>query len=401
MDGANPVMVVRRTTSWLRANPLLADVLLAALVLLMSVFFGLNSTTGPTEREMDALGWLLIVALNLPIIFRRRSPVLVAWATAFLTETFWVLDYPDDPTGPSLLIAVYSLGAHEDRPRSLHHFLGLIGITLAVITTGVLFSGEDLPWLAIPANMIVFATAWIVGDNFRNRRNYLVELEQKAERIEQQREAEAQRAVSDERTRIARELHDVVAHSMSVMVVQAGAARRVLETNPVEASVALQAIEKTGRESLQEMRRVLGVLRSDDTEAELAPAPGLDDFDRLIRQCEEAGLPVELTVDGDVRKLAPGLELSAYRIIQESLTNSLKHAGPARATINLDYQDDALVVAVTDDGYGAAGQSGTGQGLVGMRERVEAFGGALEAGPQRGGGYRVRATFPIAESVRA
>ena len=395
MKDAPGAGLIRRTTAWLRANPLVADSLLLALVLVISIVFGLSSEVAGSEREFDALAWVLIVALNAPLAFRRRSPVWVAWSVAFFTEMYWVLDYPDNPTGPSLLIAIYGLGAHEERPRSLNHFLAIFGVSLTVLVIGVISASEDLPLLAIPVNIIVFITAWILGDNVRNRRNYLIELEEKASRIEQQRESEARRAVSEERNRIARELHDVVAHSMSVMVVQAGAARRVLQTNPGQAAEAMTAIEETGRESLHEMRRVLGVLRSDNTEAELAPAPGLDDFDRLIRQCEEAGLPVELEVAGDVRKLAPGLELSAYRIIQESLTNSLKHAGQARATVNLDYRPDALVVAVTDDGHGASAPRGTGQGLVGMRERVEAYGGELVAGPRGGGGFRVRATFPL------
>jgi signal transduction histidine kinase len=185
---------------------------------------------------------------------------------------------------------------------------------------------------------------------------------------------------------------------MSVMVVQAGAARRILERDPSRAVDALEAIETTGRESLTEMRRVLGVLRSADDEAELAPAPGLDDLDRLLRQCDEAGLPVVFEVAGEPRHLPTGLELSAFRVVQESLTNALKHAGPSRAEVRLEYRPDALVLEVTDDGRGAAAvAAGSGQGLVGMRERVDAYGGTLDSGPRPGGGFRVRAVFPTGD----
>ena len=186
---------------------------------------------------------------------------------------------------------------------------------------------------------------------------------------------------------------------MSVIVVQAGAARRVLDRDPAQSAEALAAIEETGRESLTEMRRVLGVLRSDEDLAELVPAPGLDDFDRLLQHCDEAGLPVELVVTGEVRRLAPGLEMNAYRVVQESLTNSLKHAGSASAIVHLNYGTDALEVAITDDGRGAAAAAGgSGQGLVGMRERVEAYGGNLTAGPRPGGGFAVSATFLLQNS---
>ncbi|MCP3991452.1 MAG: sensor histidine kinase, partial [Actinomycetia bacterium] len=274
------------------------------------------------------------------------------------------------------------------------HFWGVYALTTAVVLVGIISDGEDLPLIALPSNIIMLAAAWILGDNLRTRRNYLHELEEKAVRTEAQREAEARQAVSEERTRIARELHDVVAHSVSVMVVQAGAARRVLDQDPAQAADALTAIEATGRESLTEMRRVLGVLRSDDELVELAPIPSLDDFDRLLRQCEEAGLPVELEVEGEARPLAPGLELSAYRVVQESLTNSLKHAGPTQARVKLEYSNDSLVVKVSDDGRGAAAPTGKGQGLIGMRERVEAFDGDLTVGPKPGGGYSVTACFP-------
>lgn len=384
----------RRPTTWFREHPRIADWLLVAVLQAIAIPVGINSEVGTGQREINALAWFLITAMNVPLAWRRTAPIHAMWGMIAATLPYWVLDFPDDVTGPALLIAIYSVGAHEARPRSLRHFWAAFAVMTLVLVAGVLSDEDDLPWVAVPANVVVLGTAWILGDNLRTRREYLAELELKAARTEEHHVAEAARAVAEERTRIARELHDVVAHSMSVMVVQAGAARRVLDRDPAQSAEALAAIEATGRESLAEMRRVLGVLRSDDGLAELAPAPGLDDFDRLLQNCDEAGLPVELVVTGEVRRLSPGLEMNAYRVVQESLTNSLKHAGTASAVVHLDYRADALEVVITDDGRGAAAvPAGSGQGLVGMRERVEAYGGNLSAGPRPGGGFAVSATF--------
>ena len=388
--------MLRNPAMWIRDRPRVADWLLMLLLQAIAVPFAYYAEVEPGQRALLVVGWSLVVAMNVPVAGRRTAPVAALWTAVACTAPFWVLDYPDDPTGPNLLILVYSLAAHEGRPRSIRHFWGAFAVMTGVLVAGVISVEENLPWIAVPANVVVFGTAWILGDNLRTRRKYLAELELKASRNEEHQRAEAQRAVAEERTRIARELHDVVAHSMSVMVVQAGAARRILATDPARASEALGAVEATGRESLTEMRRMLGVLRNVDEEAAaLSPQPGLDDFDRLLQNCDEAGLPVALTVTGQVRRLAPGLELNAYRVVQESLTNSLKHAGPATATVHLHYRGDALEVEVTDDGRGAAATTagGSGQGLIGMRERVEAYGGHLTAGPRPGGGFAVNATF--------
>ncbi len=390
--------VPRHPIEWLRRNPVAADALLFVLITSIMIGFGLVADVEPGQRRIGGLGWGLIVAAHAPIVWRRVRPIGALWVSVLLTMPYWVLDYPDQPIGSNLLILLYSLAAHSGRPKSVVHFWGTFAVLMSVLVAGVLSHNDDVPWLAVPANIVVIATVWILGDNLRTRREYLEELEQKAARAEEGQAAEAQRAVNEERTRIARELHDVVAHSMSVMVVQAAAARRVVERNPGDAAAALEAIETTGRESLTEMRRVLGVLRGDDDTTDLAPAPGLDDFGRLLQQCEDAGLPVDLEVTGEPRRLTPGLELSAYRIVQESLTNSLKHAGPARATVRLHYRPDMLELEVTDDGRGAATGSGSGQGLIGMRERVDAFGGTLAVGPRPGGGFRVSASLPSGSS---
>ncbi|MFT5202284.1 MAG: signal transduction histidine kinase [Candidatus Aldehydirespiratoraceae bacterium] len=393
--------VIRQPMQWVQDHPRAADWLLAALALAIALPLAANSEIVGNQRAIGGLGWTLLVAMNLPLAWRRTAPIAAVWATVLLTAPYWVIDFPDDAAGPNLLILVYSLAAHGARPRAIRHFLLAVGLLTSVLAAGVISTEDDLPWVAVPANLVIFGTAWILGDNLRTRRQYLAELEEKASRTEEQQIAESRRAVAEERTRIARELHDVVAHSMSVMVVQAGAARSVLARNPQQATSALEAIETTGRESLDEMRRVLGVLRGDDESAALAPAPGLGDFSRLLQSCEDAGLPVELEVEGDARRLAPGLEMNAYRIVQESLTNSLKHAGPAAATVRLRYLDAALEVSVTDDGRGAAADAylaGSGQGIIGMRERVEVYGGSLTVGPRPGGGYSVVARFPLGTS---
>lgn len=392
---------LRQPIGWIRDHPRTADWLLVLLLTGIAIPFALNAEVGPGQRELGLLGWSFVILMNVPVAWRRLAPVPALWSTIAVTLPFWTLDYPDDPSGPNLLILVYSLAAHEGRPRSVRHFWAGVGILSAVLLAGVISTQDDIPWIALPANVVVFGTAWILGDNLRTRRQYLAELEEKATRTEEQQAAQAQRALAEERARIARELHDVVAHSMSVMVVQAGAARRMLDRDPARAAEALGAIEETGRESLTEMRRVLGVLRGEDAAAELAPAPGLDDFDRLLQHCDEAGMPVEFVVSGDARRLSPGLEMNAYRVVQESLTNSLKHAGTAHATVRLHYDDDTLTVSITNDGRGAAAvpaAAGSGQGIIGMRERVEAHGGHLTAGPRVGGGFEVHATFRIERS---
>ena len=392
--------VANTTADWLRRHPFIADSLFAAVALVFSLAAPLTADLDPGNKELDTLGVVLIIGTCVPIAFRRIVPIPAAWAMLAMTIPYWVQTYTDEAVGTTLLVAVYSIGARVDRPRSLQHGVAIIATILAVGTVGVFANDGDLPWFAVPAFLVMYGTAWILGDNLRTRRAYLIELERTAAHAEAQRQAEARHAVADERTRIARELHDVVAHSMSVMVVQAGAARRVLDTKPQQAADALEAIETTGRESLDEMRRILGVLRSDDEQLELAPAPSIDDFGKLVDHCEQAGLPVTLTVEGDPVTLPASLELSAYRIVQESLTNTLKHAGPARATVSLAYAESSLRVRVEDDGHGAAANAngtGAGQGLVGMRERVEAFGGTLSVGPRPGGGFAVAAVLPIEE----
>jgi signal transduction histidine kinase len=221
-----------------------------------------------------------------------------------------------------------------------------------------------------------------------------VALEERAVRLEEEREERERVAVAEERRRIARDLHDVVAHGVGVMTVQAGAARLLLEDDPARAREPLLAVEQAGRQALAELRRLLGILRRDERDSGLRPQPGLADLDELVAQARRAGLPVELVVEGAPVALPAGVDLAAYRIVQEGLTNTHKHAGPARAGVAVRYEPDALELEITDDGRAGA-NGGGGHGLVGMRERVALYGGRLEAGPRPKGGFTIHAHLPL------
>lgn len=244
---------------------------------------------------------------------------------------------------------------------------------------------------------LTFAVAWIAGFLLRVRSTQTEVAEQRAARAERERTVAARLAVAEERTRIARELHDVVAHAVSVMVLQTGAVRHRLPDSLDADREALSGVERTGRDALAEMRRVLGALRHGDEDAELAPQPGLDGLDALVAQVEQAGVPVQLEVVGDPALLPRGLELSAYRIVQEALTNTLKHAAASRADVVVRYGDEDLRIEVRDDGSGAtaASRNGSGHGLVGVRERVAIYGGEMSAGPAPEGGYVLSVRLPL------
>jgi len=388
---------------WLKEHPFLADSLLAGLLLvvvMLSIFGGDTSAQGVTYRDANALAVILGVLSAVPVAWRRVKPLPALVVVGIAAVAYEAIGFPESATSVGVMICLYSVAAHCDRRRSIIGAVYTAFGTLAVFLTarwGV-NAGN------IVSNVVIFATAWILGDNLRNRRAYLAGLEDRAARLEREQAEQARRAVADERTRIARELHDVVAHNVSVMVVQAGAARRTIERDPDKARVALTSVEETGRQALDEMRRLLGVLRTeDDATEQRAPQPSVNDLDSLVAHVRDAGLPVELVVEGEPRPLMSGVDMSAYRIVQEALTNSLKHAGPARAHVMLRYGDHDLCLEVVDDGRGLAADApasnGGGHGLVGMRERVALFGGELKAGPRKGGGYAVSARIPL-EPVR-
>ena len=345
------------------------------------------------------LGPLLpIAALTLlmtgALAWRRRAPIACAVSVMVgLAPLAIAWRVPDITVMPSLalILACYSCGAH------LALRLAIVGIAivllpLAIVT--VFFEGQAADLLFLGA---VFGGVWVAGQVVRSRRDLTLELADRNVLLERERDERALVAVAEERTRIARELHDVVAHCVNLMVVQAAAERRSLGESDGETAAVLGSIETTGREALTEMRRLLGILRRDGEGAPLEPPASLRGLETLAEQMREAGLPVEVHVDGERRPLPPGVDLSAYRIVQEALTNALKHAGPARAAVRVHHRARELELIVTDDGRSApkAVNGDPGHGLIGMRERVALFGGSFDAGPRPEGGYRVHARLPL------
>ena len=348
------------------------------------------ATLGPAGPLTAAL----LLLQSLPLIVRRTAPlaVLLIVVSATVVQIALLPAGEELLAGLGLLVAVYTVGERLDRPTSL----GLTALTGAVV--GALLIGRGgLPGVlqSLIQTELILVVAWLVGDAARIRRLYTESLVEHARLIESEREERTRRAVLEERERIARELHDVVAHHVSVIVIQAGGGLSALDRRPEQARSALESIASTGRQALTEMRRMLGVLGAGEPPG---PMPGLDLLDELVGQVQAAGLAVHLSVEGERRRLDPGLELSAYRIIQEALTNSLKHAGGGRARVTVTYEPGALVIAV-DDERGPGGSAAVegihaGRGLVGMRERVAMLRGSLDAEPTSAG-FRVVARLPI------
>src|SRR3954452_20592080 len=335
-----------------------------------------------------ALGW------TLPFAFRARYPLWAPIVACFFLAAF-ALTAPErsitNLTMPfvAALAAAVSLGLVPDRRLSVAGWAAVIA-TAAVVDSQSGSAYSDFFWTTL-----ILTLAWFFGSALGTRTQQARELSQRVEVAERDRAAAADRATAEERARIARELHDVVAHSVSVMVVQTSGVRRLLKEEQHREREALMSVEQIGRQALIEMRRMLGVMRaSDEPAATLTPQPGLDHLDRLIAQVGEAGLPVTLRVEGERPQLSPGVDLSAYRIVQEGLTNALKHANGARAEVCIRYVGDSVEVEIVDDGPGLGGADGLGHGLVGMRERVALYGGTLEAGPRDGGGFVLRAQLP-------
>ncbi len=395
---------LRHPVLWLKARPFVADALLAGIVAAIPVtvwIVGDNPEPGVDWREPDA-GLAVLIALSaVPLVWRRVRPLLVFALTVVAAMAMGAARYNTDFALFGDLVALYTVGAHCGRKASRRVLLGV------AVLLGPMMAWGPSPHGGYPIGEVAFAylmygTVWLVGDNLKTRRANVAALRERAERAEQDRVEEARRAAEEERARIAREMHDVVAHSMSVMVVQAGGARRVLDKDPARAEHALQLIEETGREALTEMRRLLGVLREDDgaDAPERLPQPSLDSLDDLVEECRAAGLPVAVRRRGDERPLPPGIDLAAFRIVQEALTNVRRHAGPAVAGVTITYAEGAVEVEVADNGRGLGADppssgDGPGHGLVGMRERVALYGGSVSAGPRPGGGFAVRAQLPL------
>jgi signal transduction histidine kinase len=337
---------------------------------------------------------LLAPLWALPLLLRRRFPIGAPTAALLAIAATVAIDPKgnNDLNFPFFcaLGAVFCYGGIVERRKAYAGY----GISIAVVA----FVSSVLPNKGVGDYiwpLVLFTAVWTAGFFLSSRSQQIAEAAARAEAAERAREEEARAAVAEERARIARELHDVVGHSVSVMTVQAAAARRLLLPEQEREREALLVVEQTGREALAEMRRLVGVLRRPEEAPALAPQPSLQHVDKLVAQTREAGLPVELRIEGEPVPLPAGVDLTAYRLVQEGLTNAVKHARADHAEVLVRYADGDVEITVSDDGRGGGDGDGSGHGLVGMRERVSVYGGDLEAGPRNGGGFVLRARLPV------
>jgi signal transduction histidine kinase len=399
-----------RPTPLARHRALAVDVLLALGVFLVQVLGVLLSERvgrAADWRAPDALAWLLLAAGPAALLLRRRWPLGVLTVTLACGLAYAARTYPEGPSQLAVYPALWTVALTVPRRWA---WAAATLTALAVAGSELFLYGETMvDGEPLYAAVTVFAAMWW-GEAVRARRAYVAELRDRAEQAEQTREEEARRRVGEERLRIARELHDVVSHTIGVISVQAGVAAHLLERRPDKAAESLAAIRQASDEALGELHAMLGVLRERDGDATpLAPAPGLAELDALVAQAAGAGVEVQVSLEGAPRPLPAAVDLACYRVVQESLTNVVRHAGASRAEISVRLDDGRVVVEVTDDGVESASgrrptdsdrQSRSGQGLVGMRERARSLGGTLEAGPRPGGGYRVQAVLPVGGHTR-
>ncbi|MEU5053052.1 sensor histidine kinase [Streptomyces sp. NPDC021096] len=395
---------MHRLYDFLRRHPTGVDSFWALLLLGLS---GLTVVEGSGEGPAVVQAGTAL-ALCVVIALRRKAPermMLLATAAGVAQLAF---DVGPNIWDFAMLVIIYTVASGNTRWASRYALVACVAApVLATLRwpDPPEYSSAGKSVMGIVFLTVPFVLAWVLGDSVRTRRAYWAQLEERATRLEKEREQQAQIAVTAERARIARELHDVVAHNVSVMVVQADGAAYVLDASPEQAKQALETISGTGRQALAEMRRLLGVLRTDDSGegGEYVPQPDVEQIGDLVEQVRGAGLPVEFRIEGAPRPLPSGVELTAYRIVQEALTNTRKHGGPdVGASVRLTYFDDGLGLLVEDDGrgaqhelYEAGGADGMGHGLIGMRERVGMVGGTLDAGPRPGGGFRISVLLPI------
>ncbi|MFF9061623.1 sensor histidine kinase [Streptomyces sp. NPDC101213] len=385
----------------LKAHPLALDSALAAAVLLCMLAGSFVDPHGEqgvswSLRSPDPLSLLLTTLAGVALALRRIAPLAVLAVTGTCTVVESVTGDPRAPVAMSAVLALYTVASTTDRPTTWR-----VGLLTTTVLTGAAMLAGPLPWYA-QENLAIFAWTGIgatAGDAVRSRRAVVRAIRERAERAERTREEEARRRVAEERLRIARDLHDVVAHHIALVNVQAGVAAHVMDKRPDQAKEALAHVREAGRSALNELRATVGLLRqSGDPEAPTEPAPGLDRLDELAGTFRNAGLPVEVARADHGTALPAAVDLAAYRVIQEALTNVRKHAGPeARAEVSVVRVGPHIEVTVLDDGPGGAPapQDGGGHGLLGMRERVTALRGALTTGPRYGGGYRVHAILPV------
>ena len=404
--------MLRRIGIWFDRHPTGTDGIVAA-ALTGLAFLNLYINWGNDTVLRAALAIALTLSVILPFTLRRRFPLAVL---AFMTVAILVyrsLNIPESSfTLYALLLAFFSAGAYGTSPwRDRIRFLSALA-TIGYLTYSVFFIGRG--WIfpvktalsqvsVVLAEAFLFGAAWWIGNVFRIRRIHEIDLQERTIQLEQERDENARRAVLDERVRIARELHDVVAHHVSVMGIQAGAARRILKQQPEKANEVLSQIEASSRQAVAELQRLLGFLRQESQVDELTPQPSLNQLDVLVKHMREAGLPVEVKIEGEPQPLPPGVDLSAYRIVQEALTNTLKHAGSATAYVTLHYVPNTLELEIRDTGSNQVQDDvpeKKGRGLIGMRERVTLHGGEFFARGIPGVGFIVKAKLPLTGQVR-
>lgn len=380
-----PVPTPTRPSWW---GGVLRTLVLPAVVALLTAggtAFALNRPWGgPPGGALDGIGIALLAIGPLALVFRRANRVAALAVTAGAVVGYLGLGYP--PTGPTgLAFAVALVSAVA--AGSQHRALAVVAVAAAVLLGWVLLSGREVPWAAVGPVLAWLAALIAAGLLWRVRR-------ERSEQARRAAEEERRRRVGEERLRIAQELHDVLGHHVSLINVQAGVALFLMDDDPEQARTALTEIKRSSRDLLREMRSTLGVLRGVDEAAPRLPTPGLDRLDALLDEARAAGLPVQRHTTGEPRPLPTGTDLAAYRIVQESLTNTRRHAGAATAVVTLTYSADALELRIDDDGRGPADGVTDGTGLTGMRERARSVGGTLQAGPGPAGGFRVLATLP-------
>lgn len=394
-------------STWFKSHPAAID---AAAVTLVMFFAMTDVATGgfaSSQRQPDLLAYALLAAQILPFMFRRHYPLSVMYVMVAALGLYWILEYPagSDASG---IVAIYSAMAYGANRRNtwVHSMVAVVAMTVtaSILAAGFFVDDDGFTPFVVGAVFALHLAAAAFGEVVYQRRQRNQELWVRAAQAEAEVETRARLAVNEERTRIAREMHDIVAHGISVISVQASAAQEIARSDPDRTIGILEDIEATGREALAEMRRMLGVLRKgDDHKVALSPQPSLTDLDAAIAQRVEAGLPTELVIAGQQHPLSPGLELAAFRIIQEALTNVAKHAGDSStAIVALTYEPTTFTISITDTGRGAVSNlsnTGGGHGLIGMQERVDAYDGEFAAGPRTGGGYQVQAVFRLNERM--
>jgi signal transduction histidine kinase len=389
--------MLARLRTWLPFDRLPPVALDAAAVVVLLLFGGVERLiAGPSRSPgVAALLGAVLLLQTLPLLFRRRWPVAVSVCVLGAYSADALLGNERDPAAGGILLAMFSVGAHAERVRRL--VVGAAAAVALVVPVAAYLLAHT--WSSAIGPGAGLVAAWLSGDYVRRRRAYLAEREGRATR---DREEDRRRAASEERARIARELHDVVAHHVSVIVVQAGGARIVQGADPSAATRTLAIVEATARQVLTELSLLLGAIRSDGSPTSLlAPQPSLENLDALVQQARDAGLQVDLVVEGRRRTVPVALDLSAYRIVQEAITNAMKHAPSAHVEVSVSY-GRCLELRVTDDGRGRARNAPadrSGHGLVGMRERVALFGGELQVGPTSQGGFRVVARLPLEDGA--